>query len=488
MPHYLRTIPLATAIALASVSVHANETSIEARLAELERQLESTRAELAAQKTSPPATTNNETETRISALERRASGNEGLSMSGYARSGLLLNEQAKSTRGGPYVTPAGPLGGAVGRLGNEPDTYVNAMFNLRRQLDNGANTLFRVAIADSVTTSNDWTSSESQLNVRQVYVELDNLPSFTGAFEDAAIWAGKRIDRDTFDIHWLDTDVVFLAGTGAGIYDMKFSDNWRSNFALYGRSFSDFQVGERDDPGTGDTDSLTLSSNNYVGNWQFMVNAISANDNDERLLDNDNTAADTGVHGMVAYHGDTFFGMSEGNFKVALLHGQGLGAEVKRIGANGDLLNDAQATRLALYGTTYLSPNWRIAPSILAEVSEDRFAEGDDYRWATINARLANEITNNFEMQYELSYQYMDLDPAGYKGRSQVSGSFGKATIAPTFKPDVGGFWKRPEIRLFASYTDWSDELNSYDSSDAFGSEGFTGGQWSFGVQAETWF
>ncbi|MGY4878582.1 carbohydrate porin [Vreelandella aquamarina] len=483
-----KIIPITAAVSMAMLATQANaaDPAIEARLAELERQLQATRAELAAQQSqSTPAT---ETEERIAELERRASSDDGLSMTGYARSGLLLNDEGKSASGGPYVTPAGPLGGAVGRLGNEPDTYVHAKFNYRKQLENGARSLFQVSIADSVTTSNDWTASDSSLNVRQVFVELSNLPSFTGAFENASIWAGKRLDRNNFDIHWIDSDVVFLAGTGAGVYDVQLSDNWKTNLSLYGRSFNDFPVDDVNDTGTGDTDSLILTSNNYVGNWQFMVNAISANDNDERVLESSDTAADSGAHGMIAYHGKSFFGMSEGNFKLALIHGQGMGAETKRIGSKGDLTEDAQSTRLAAYGTTYFAPKWRIAPSILAETSEDRFNSGDEYNWASLNARLANELTQNFEMQYELSYQYMDLDPNGYKGRNAVSGEFAKATIAPTFKPNVGGFWKRPEVRLFASYTDWDGELNKYDSGDAFGTDGFMGGQWSFGVQAETWF
>ncbi|PRY62771.1 sucrose porin [Vreelandella songnenensis] len=478
--------PLAAAVALANISTfaHADNSDLEARIADLEARLAA--AEMRdSQPVEPNTTTVNE---RLDTLERKASSGEGLSLNGYARSGLLIGEDAKSISGGPYVTPAGPLGGAVGRLGNEPDTYVNLMFNLRKQLDSGARSLFRVAIADSVTTSNDWTANESELNVRQVYVELDQLPSFTGAFADAAIWAGKRIDRETFDIHWLDSDVVFLAGTGAGIYDVKPTANWRTNFSVYGRSFSDFPVGDPRNPGSGDTDSLIATSNNYVGNWQFMVNAISAADNDERLTQSSDTAADNGAHGMVAYHGDSFFGLADGNFKAALLYGQGLGAEVKRLGSNGDLLDDAQTARLAVYGTTYLSPTWRIAPALLAETSEDRFSQGDSYRWITANARIANELTRNFEMQYELSYQYMDLDPEGYQNRNAVSGEFAKFTIAPTFKLDVGGFWKRPEVRAFASYTDWSRELNGYDTQDAFGNDNFTGGQWSFGVQAETFF
>ena len=428
-----------------------------------------------------------EVEERLAKVERQASGEEGFSFNVYARSGLLLGEDRKSIEGGPYVTPAGGLGGAVGRLGNEPDTYAEAIFNYRMQFDNGAKALYRTMLASGTRTSNDW-DDDSDLNVRQVYAEFSDLPSFTGAFENASIWAGKRFDRDNFDIHWLDSDFVFLAGTGAGVYDVQLADNWRSNFSLYGRSFSDFPV-RPEAPGLdGNTDSLILTANNYFGNWQWMVSGLSAADNDERDIGPGQSAADSGFHTMIAYHGDSFFGLGEGNFKAALLHGQGLGAQVKGLGSDGDLTEDAQATRLGLYGTTYLAPTWRVAPSILAEVSKDRFVEGDDYKWAGLNVRLANELTQNFEMQYEASYQYMDLDPQGFAGRNAVSGDFGKLTVAPTFKPQVGGFWQRPEIRLFASYTDWSSELNDYDVNSAFGDDGFTGGQWSFGVQTEVWF
>ncbi|RXU18785.1 porin, partial [Pseudomonas syringae] len=49
---------------------------------------------------------------------------DGFSFKGYARSGLLINDGLGGGRGGPYTTPAGSVGGAVGRLGNEDDTYM----------------------------------------------------------------------------------------------------------------------------------------------------------------------------------------------------------------------------------------------------------------------------------------------------------------------------------------------------------------------------
>ncbi|MDN3557783.1 carbohydrate porin [Halomonas maura] len=492
--------PLAIAIAAAGLGASGlasaqGQGDLEARLAELEQRIVAAerradaaeqRADLA-ERQAEDRLSEDEIEARLARVEEKADSDEGFTFGAYARSGLLIGEDGKSTEGGPYVTPAGGLGGAVGRLGNEPDTYAEAKLNYRQRFDNGAVADYHLMFADGTTTSNDW-NNESNINVRNVYAEFSELPSFTGAFEDASIWAGKRFDRDNFDIHWLDTDVVFLAGTGGGIYDVQLADSWKANFSLYGRSFTDFPVIEEADPNETDTDSFIYTVNNYFGNWQWMVNGMTAADNDMRLLESGDTAADDGFHTMVAYHGDSFFGLSEGNYKAAVLHGQGLGAEVKGLGSNGDLTEDATSTRVALYGTTYLAPKWRIAPALMAETSEDRFAEGDEYRWATVNARLANELTDNFEMQYEASYQYLDFDPAGFKGRNAAEGGYTRFTIAPTFKPDVGGFWARPEIRVFASFSDWDEELNDFSDDDAFGSEGFAGSQWAFGVQSEVWF
>lgn len=53
----------------------------------------------------------------------------------------------------------------------------------KQTLDNGATTRFKVMVADGQTTYNDWTASSSDLNVRQAFVELGNLPTFEGPFK-----------------------------------------------------------------------------------------------------------------------------------------------------------------------------------------------------------------------------------------------------------------------------------------------------------------
>jgi sucrose porin len=416
------------------------------------------------------------------------SGEGEFEFHGYARSGLLMNSSAAKTQGGPTVTPAGETGGHTGRLGNEPDTYVELNLEHKQVLANGATTRFKAMLADGQRTYNDWSAASSDLNVRQAFVELGQLPTFTGAFKDSTVWAGKRFDRDNFDIHWIDSDVVFLAGTGAGIYNVKWADEVRSNLSVYGRTFGDIENNEN----TAQNYILTL--NNFVGPLQLMVSGMRAKDNNARSdIDGNRVkgdAANSGLHGLIGLRSDSFYGLREGSAKTALLYGHGLGAEVKTIGADGALLPEADTWRLASFGMTPLGGGWHIAPALLAQSSKDRYVRGDSYEWATANLRLIQEITQNFEMQYEGSYQYMDLRPEGYNNRSAVSGNFYKLTVAPTLKAgDVGEFLKRPEIRLFASWMDWDHRLDNYASDDAFGSSGFSaGGEWNFGVQMETWF
>ena len=429
-------------------------------------------------------------EQRINELEQRVAQTEQVSTEanekassfefhGYARSGLLINDDLNGATGtGPYMTAAGAIGAPIGRLGVEDDHYVEANLIHKRFADDGSSALFRIMLADSTETNNEWTASESQLNVRQVYSELNRLSMFSEseAFSEATFWAGKRFDRDNFDIHFFDSDIVFLSGTGAGVYDVQMSDNWKANFSIYGRDF-----GEIDSSST-DVENYIATMNNRIGQWQVMLSGMTSADNDSRLTG----AAESGVHAMFAYHGDNFFGVSEGFSKTGMLVGSGLGAELKGIGSNGDLLDDAKAVRLFSYGVTRIGDNWRLAPALMAEHSQDRLKKNDEFTWASLNVRLAQEFTENFEMVYEGSLQYMDLDNA----TEQASGGFYKATVAPTLKLSTStGFFDRPELRFAVSYVDWSEDLNGYSiSTEADAATMGEGGEVLFALQMETWF
>ncbi len=433
-------------------------------------------------------------ETRIAELEARLSKTEQVAKQaeqnassfefhGYARSGLLTNDSLNGATGtGPYMTAAGDLGAPVGRLGLEDDHYVEANLIHNRVAEDGSKSYYKIMLADSVETNNEWTATDSQLNVRQLYTELSDLSWFSGAFEHASIWAGKRFDRDNFDIHFFDSDIVFLSGSGAGLYDVQLSESWKANFSLYGRDF-----GEIDSSST-DVENYIATINNRFGHWQLMLSGMKAKDNSaqDTSVESPTHRAEDGWHTMLAYHADSFYGSPTGFSKTGVLVGTGLGASLKGIGADGDLNDDAKAMRVFSYGVTKLGDNWRIAPALMAEYSQDRVKDNDEFLWASANVRLAQEFNQNFEMVYEGSYQYMDLD----NSVDSAKGSFYKVTLAPTVKlATSAGFFDRPELRFAVSYVDWSSDLDNYSVSLASDASTMgNGGETVFALQMETWF
>ncbi len=163
-------------------------------------------------------------DTRLAKLEARqqsldkegSTGNltDGFSFNGYARSGLLVDEGLGGGRGGPYTTPAGSVGGAVGRLGNEDDTYMRIDLSKELYAQNGTRSKFTVSIADGVESSNDWTADESKLNVRQVFTTLDHVAAFKGnsVFENATLGrASASIEIISISTGWTPTSFTWPA-------------------------------------------------------------------------------------------------------------------------------------------------------------------------------------------------------------------------------------------------------------------------------------
>jgi maltoporin len=99
-------------------------------------------------------------------------------------------------------------------------------------------------------------------------------------------------------------------------------------------------------------------------------------------------------------------------------------------------------------------------------------------------------ITDTFAIQGQAGFNYIDNDRGdsgvGALGRSGEMGIF---TIAPTIKPK-GGYFTRPELRIFATYAIWSDSLKGTSASGGSGSpySGNANQGWVFGTQAEIWW
>ncbi len=417
----------------------------------------------------------------------------------YSRSSLILGDNFKSVPINPNMTPAGRYDGALGLLGNEKDVFFEGLFSYEQNYENGAHTRYNLMMSDQNNSLNDWTAEESTFNVRQANVEFSHLPSFTGPMENTILWAGKRFYPDELGI-------FFLGGVGAGIQDIQLGENWDTDISFVGRSFGDpavpgvvypGDVDDADDEGAYSTDALVLSNSHHIGNWYLMLSAMSARDNDKRDIDGEGVAADTGLHAMVAYKDDdSFYGLGDGNFRAALLMGKGLGAQVVSLGVDQNLIDSAEGVRVETRGTTYITPDWRIEPWLAAFSGRNRYSQGDKQDWVTLTVRLVNEVNRNFEMQYETTYQWMNIDPAGLtyedddvtRNFRPIEGSYRRFTVAPTIKPKVGGFLVRPEIRFFASWSNWDKSINRFCRTDSLGRDNFDGNEWTYGIQMETWF
>jgi maltoporin len=107
----------------------------------------------------------------------------------------------------------------------------------------------------------------------------------------------------------------------------------------------------------------------------------------------------------------------------------------------------------------------------------------------TVGIRPVYWISDNIAIQGVAAGSYEDntRNSSGTPafGKSGQSGIF---TIAPTIKPK-GGFFTRPEIRLFATYAVWSNSLKGTSASGGNPPyNGNTNQGWLIGSQMEIWF
>ena len=96
----------------------------------------------------------------------------------------------------------------------------------------------------------------------------------------------------------------------------------------------------------------------------------------------------------------------------ALQYGVGLGAEARQPGSDGDLTENAASLRLRRMASCRWGKNWQLAPSVIAQHSEDRYRDGDRYDWATFNLRVSQGISAHFALLLR-PRGGMDLNPNG---------------------------------------------------------------------------
>jgi len=456
----------------ASVTAVSNEELLEQRVATLEQLMASTQE-------------------TVASVEKKQSYQD-FEFHGYMRSGILANSNG---RGGKDFDKWSPIGGfhPVGRLGNEDETYGELELVKNFYLEDGSWAKFHALMAYESENTNDWDSDNSNVHVRNAFVEMGNLSTFSGAFENSVIWAGKRFyGRE--DIHITDYYIRDFSGTGGGIQNVSLG-NGSLDLAVIGRDFTDID--------STDLEVYTLDARYKINSWEFEVAGHMAKDNDRTrtsggdyyldpetgtieqnpVVTSGDNLADSGYQGYIAYSLPGYYGGSDVGFsKIYVQAGAGLGSELGRAGGYGGNYEDEKAWSVGTLGQTAINDRWDIMTTAVYYSKID--TENDDqkkydFNWYNFAVRPVYKVNKNFELQFEAGYARYDDD------NTDSQGDIWKLTFAPTFKLDTDAFWGRPEIRTFVTYANWNDDysddvakLDSYSGTDG----------WNFGIQAEVWF
>ena len=325
------------------------ELTLEQRIEKLEKIIEEQNKELKKQKIDIKK---NEKKLSLATQEKPKDADGELQFHGYLRTGAEGNMKHgnKNTysRDKQYV----------GRWGNEFDTNFNINFSKKFTQSNGAWTKLVVQL-ENWSDNYDNNVGDYKIDLTQLYIEMGNVPMFTGAFKDARIVAGKKKWGDQ-QVEILDYYYQDVKGTGLGLEGIRL---WNGSLDLTYIT-NDFKDGELSNIKGKKAEDVRAYKAKYThGDISGEVMYAHATDNDKikkykNDLENWNRdAADDGFYAGLYYQPDNFFGL-EGKgqhylqYATGILAGEGIGKI--ETDANKRAANDAVTYQLGLGGTVRL--------------------------------------------------------------------------------------------------------------------------------------
>jgi maltoporin len=468
--------------------------------------------------------------------------------SAYVRAGVQFNGNGG---GGNFnFTPPDGAGTDLGRprLGNENDTYMELTWMQAHMLGDNPDVMdvsmtFTPSIR-YVQSRNTFTSSHGNAEnngndfdfvLRQAFLEAKNV--FKNAPE-VTFWGGQRFyDRfntDPLDTFWLDT-----SGYGFGVYniDAGIGKLWLAylgglNDTLISPSTGSFYKHTFDvrlkdiDVGIGKLMGV------LIGNFEKGTTFTQGFDQEGNTISLTNplhTDSAWGIGGGLVYTINFGAGGNNNMLQLYALFGRGAtnfgagddlstvqGAETyylfKHPGTApgqtisvGNVINRAHEFRAGAQFFWSISSNLSMAIYGLWDQNNDGFfvagtngagapkvASGNRNIWE-IGMRPAYWISDNIAIEGQAFGSYQDNDRTS-PGTDSFGrgGSMGVFTIAPTLKPK-GGYFTRPEFRVYATYAIWSSSLKGATTPAQEGGNDYmppytnSNHGWLFGTQVE-WF
>lgn len=453
------------------------ELTLEERIEKLEQIIAEQNKELKKQKIDIKK---NEKKLSLATQEKTKNQDDELQFHGYLRTGAEGNmkhgNKNSYSKNKEYV----------GRWGNEYDTNFNINLSKKFTQSNGAWTKLVVQL-ENWSDNYDNNVGDYKIDLTELYIEMGNVPMFTGAFKDAVIVAGKK-KWDDQQVEVLDYYYQEVAGTGLGIEKIKLW-NGSLNLAYISNDFKDGELSNIE--GEKAEDIRAYKAKYTYGNISGEVMYAHAMDNDrigtisytdpskpnnpdtdrENIGYTKRDAADDGFYAGLYYQPDNFFGL-EGKgqhylqYATGLLAGEGIGKIDTDF--NKRAANDAVTYQLGLGGTVRLGDRTHMLVSYRGLRAQDIEARKEErYIWG--NGQTApsyekswrvNKLETDALVLRPIYYinQNLDLwleagiarkDTESYSGTTEDHLLY-KISAGPQLKYYVGN--AETSLRLFVTY------------------------------------
>lgn len=367
-----------------------------------------------------------------------------LDYTGYFRAGPGLTTENASRA--CYALGQGSAGMKY-RLGNECDFYGEFQLGRGFQKD-GID--YRVTLMVNQYTPATQNAGDKGLNIEQLWAEAKGFD----IAPQATFWIGKERGRRG-DVHIVDTFFVEMLGVGAGFRGQPVGAG-KLGAAFYKTDTDPARPGNR----------VNLEYVDLPSNPGGKLNVFAT------LTQGDFTGGTSGA-GLTVRHdqADVFgSGLSNTVWLQVASGSAGLNANF------GDLTAGSSARSWRVV-QSFSGQRGAIGGQSIVLLASEKDATGRRTDSASVGGRASYAVTKHFKMVGELG-----LSQARPQGGQTAR--LAKATIAPTLSVD-GGFWSRPEFRLYVTHARWNAAAGNVTGQAAFA--GKTSGT-SAGAQVEWWF
>lgn len=401
-------------------------------------------------------------------------GNEHtLGTTGYARLQTSFQDDKAD------VCFKAPGAGSKYRLGNECETWIELGLYDRIRFDNG------------VTMHNQIRPVFTGTNNKNIdYLRLDELyTEFSGIFDDNSVsfWAGRRF-YERYDSHMSDHFFFNMSGDGAGF----------RNLDINGYRLSYSYMFDRLDPPSADggekvhfdSHDLRLSKTVPRGEWTLFANRMQLHSKTFNAMQR---VDDSIGYAAGFLYKDTrltkeIFGM-DGENMSGLFYGKGVAKSagsaspymqetmIDTILSSPDTIENALTWRF-INTNAFENEEWGLMSNFVYETRRETEYSETDQIWISAGIRPYWFFHKNGRFVLETG-----IDRVENKTTDQIY-TLTKTTAALEAALDKG-VWKRPVLRLFYTYADWSESAARTIGTPYYANQ--THGD-NFGIQLEYWW